>query len=43
MTVVVRAGAVFDGTGADPVPGGEVVIEDGRVAAGPAPDGGQGP
>jgi imidazolonepropionase-like amidohydrolase len=39
MTVVVRAGAVFDGTGADPVPGGEVVIEDGRVAAGPAPDG----
>jgi imidazolonepropionase-like amidohydrolase len=39
MTVVVRGGAVFDGTGADPVPGGEVVVDGGRIAAGPAPEG----
>ena len=39
MTVVVRGGAVFDGTGADPVPGGEVVVADGRIARGPAPEG----
>jgi imidazolonepropionase-like amidohydrolase len=34
---VLRCGTLFDGTGADPVPGGVVVIDDGRVvAAGPA-------
>jgi imidazolonepropionase-like amidohydrolase len=42
MTVVVRAGTVFDGTGRgpDPVPGRpEVVVDGGRIAAGPGPDG----
>ena len=34
---VLRCGTLFDGTGADPVPGGVVVIDDGRIAAaGPA-------
>jgi imidazolonepropionase-like amidohydrolase len=34
---VVRCGTLFDGTGAEPVPGGVIVLEDGRiVAAGPA-------
>jgi len=34
---VLRCGTLFDGTGADSVPGGVVVIDDGRiVAAGPA-------
>jgi imidazolonepropionase-like amidohydrolase len=34
---VLRCGLLFDGTGADPVSGGVVVIDDGRiVAAGPA-------
>lgn len=36
-STVLRCGTLFDGTGADPVPGGVVVIDDGRiVAAGPA-------
>jgi hypothetical protein len=34
---VLRCGTLFDSTGADPVPGGVVVIDDGRIAAaGPA-------
>jgi imidazolonepropionase-like amidohydrolase len=34
---VLRCGTLFDGTGADPVPGGVVMIDDGRIAAaGPA-------
>jgi imidazolonepropionase-like amidohydrolase len=34
---VLRCGTLFDGTGADPIPGGVVVIDGGRVvAAGPA-------
>jgi imidazolonepropionase-like amidohydrolase len=37
MPTVLRCGTLFDGTGADPVPGGVVVIDGGRiVAAGPA-------
>jgi imidazolonepropionase-like amidohydrolase len=39
MTVVVRCGTLFDGTGADPVVGGELVVEEGKIVAGPAPDG----
>jgi imidazolonepropionase-like amidohydrolase len=39
MTVAVRAAWVFDGTGTDPVPGGEVVVDGGRITAGPAPEG----
>lgn len=39
MTVVLRCGTLFDGTGAEPIAGGEIVIEDGRIAAGPAADG----
>lgn len=39
MTIVVRCGTLFDGTGCDPVPGGEVVVEDGKIVAGPAPEG----
>ena len=38
MTVVIRCGTLFDGTGADPIAGGEVVVEDGKIAAGPAPE-----
>ena len=42
MTVVVRAGTVFDGTGgranSDPARP-EVVVDGGRIAAGPAPEG----
>ncbi|HEY1370036.1 MAG TPA: amidohydrolase family protein [Gaiellaceae bacterium] len=37
MTVVVRCGRLFDGTGADPVEGAELVVADGKIAAGPAP------
>jgi imidazolonepropionase-like amidohydrolase len=39
MTLVIRCGTLFDGTGAEPVAGGEIVVEDGRIAAGPAPAG----
>ncbi|HEV8250688.1 MAG TPA: hypothetical protein VGQ15_12005, partial [Gaiellaceae bacterium] len=39
MSLVVRCGTLFDGTGADPVDGGEVVVEDGKIAGGPAPAG----
>jgi imidazolonepropionase-like amidohydrolase len=39
VTVVIRSGALFDGTGADPVAGGEVVVDEGKIVAGPAPDG----
>ena len=37
MTVVIRCGTLFDGTGADPVAGAEVVVEDGKIADGPGP------
>ena len=33
MTVVIKDGLLIDGTGDEPVPGGTVVVEDGRVAA----------
>lgn len=39
MTVVVRCGTLFDGTGAEPVAGGEIVVEDGKIVAGSAPEG----
>lgn len=39
MTLVLRCGTLFDGTGADPVAGGEVVVEDGKIVAGPAAEG----
>ena len=39
MTLVIRSGTLFDGTGADPVAGGEVVVKDGKIAAEPAPEG----
>jgi imidazolonepropionase-like amidohydrolase len=39
MTVVVRAATVFDGTGAGSRAGGEIVVEGGRIADGPAPAG----
>lgn len=39
MSLVVRGGTLFDGTGADPVAGRELVVEDGKIAAGPAPEG----
>lgn len=39
MTVVLRCGTLFDGTGDDPVPGRELVVADGRIVAGPAPEG----
>ncbi len=32
-STVLRCGTLFDGTGADPVPGGVVVIDDGRIVA----------
>jgi imidazolonepropionase-like amidohydrolase len=39
MTVVIRCGTLFDGTGAEPVDRGELVVEDGKISAGPAPEG----
>ena len=39
MTLVIRSGTLFDGTGADPVDGAEVVVADGKIAGGPAPEG----
>ncbi len=37
MTFVVRCGTLFDGTGADPVKGAELVVANGKIAAGPPP------
>jgi imidazolonepropionase-like amidohydrolase len=37
MTLVVRGGTLFAGTGTEAVAGGEVVVEGSRIAAGPAP------
>ena len=39
MTFVVRCGTLFDGTGSDPVENAELVVVDGKIAAGPAPAG----
>jgi imidazolonepropionase-like amidohydrolase len=39
MSVVIKCGTLFDGTGADAVAGAELVVDDGRIAAGPAPAG----
>ena len=39
MSIVIRCGTLFDGTGADPVAGGEVVVDAGKIVPGPAPDG----
>jgi imidazolonepropionase-like amidohydrolase len=39
LSTVIRCGTLFDGTGADPVAGGEVVVDGGKIVAGPAPDG----
>ncbi len=39
MSVVIRCGTLFDGTGTDPVAGGEIVVDGGKLVAGPAPDG----
>jgi imidazolonepropionase-like amidohydrolase len=39
VTVVICCGTLFDGTGADPVAGGEVVVDGGKIVAGPAPEG----
>jgi imidazolonepropionase-like amidohydrolase len=36
---VIRCETLFDGTGSEPVHGGELVVEDGRLVAGPAPEG----
>ena len=38
MSLVIRCGTLFDGTGAEPIEGGEVLVEDGKIAAGPAPE-----
>jgi imidazolonepropionase-like amidohydrolase len=37
MTQVVRCGALFDGTGRDPIENAELVVSDGAIVAGPAP------
>jgi imidazolonepropionase-like amidohydrolase len=39
MTVVIRCGTLWDGTGSDPVAGAEVVVDGGKIVAGPAPEG----
>jgi imidazolonepropionase-like amidohydrolase len=39
LSTVLRCGTLFDGTGADPVAGGEVVVDGGKIVAGPAPAG----
>jgi imidazolonepropionase-like amidohydrolase len=39
MTVAIRCRTLFDGTGAEPVEGGELVVEDGKIASGPTPEG----
>jgi imidazolonepropionase-like amidohydrolase len=39
--VVVRCETLFDGTGTEPVRGAELVVENGRLVAGPAPEGSQ--
>jgi imidazolonepropionase-like amidohydrolase len=38
MSIVIRCGTLFDGTGSEPVTGGEVVVDDGTIVAGPAPE-----
>ncbi len=38
MTSVIRCGRLFTGTGADPVEEAEIVILDGQIVNGPAPD-----
>jgi imidazolonepropionase-like amidohydrolase len=37
MTQVVRCGALFDGTGRDPIENAELVVSHGSIVAGPAP------
>jgi imidazolonepropionase-like amidohydrolase len=39
MTTVIRCGTLFDGTGPAAEAGGQLVIEDGRLVDGPAPEG----
>jgi imidazolonepropionase-like amidohydrolase len=39
MSVVVRCGTLFDGTGTEAVTGAELVVDDGKIVAGPAPAG----
>lgn len=39
MTTTIRCGKLFDGTGADPLVGATLVIEDGTIGQGPAPPG----
>jgi imidazolonepropionase-like amidohydrolase len=39
LSIVIRCGTLFDGTGADPVAGGEVVVDGGKIVASPAPEG----
>jgi imidazolonepropionase-like amidohydrolase len=39
VTVAVSCGTLFDGTGADPVAQATLVVDDGVLVAGPAPDG----
>jgi imidazolonepropionase-like amidohydrolase len=39
MSVVIRCETLFDGTGGEPVHGAELVVCDGRLVAGPAPEG----
>lgn len=38
MTTVIRCGRLFNGTGAAPIEGAEIVIEDGQIVDGPVPD-----
>jgi imidazolonepropionase-like amidohydrolase len=39
MTTVIRCGTLFDGTGPAAQDGGQLVIDDGRLVEGPAPEG----
>jgi imidazolonepropionase-like amidohydrolase len=39
VSVLLRCGELFDGTGADPVSGAELVVDGAKIAAGPAPEG----
>jgi imidazolonepropionase-like amidohydrolase len=39
MTVLLRCGMLWDGTGSEPAAGAELVVDGGRIAAGPAPEG----
>ena len=38
MSIVIRCGTLFDGTGTDPVAGGVVVVDGRKVVAGPPPE-----